>query len=520
MKAVALPSALSLPRVLPNRTIARQAAALITLDAFGAARRLASGAGPVRRAALVTATTAVGAAGIAYAALDPQPVDRAGDGGAMALTEPPPLLLRDLAPETALSINHEIPFSREPNPAAAVFKAGGDKLALARAVDCLTAAVYYEAASETPDGQRGVAQVVLNRVRHPAFPQSICGVVFQGSLRTTGCQFSFTCDGSLRRRPSVAGWIRAMKIAEQAIAGAVFTPVGNATHYHADYVVPYWATSLAKNAVVGNHIFYRWPGWWGQPAAFSRRHSGTELDPQLLRNAALRRFGTKPIMGPSAEDLAFAVDPRVELINIVRLLAARADPDAKPTPYEAAIREHFAPFSEDVAVLIYRQLAAADADFDPRTLLQIALSARPSFEAAKTVDPDVAKTVGGSDKLAGFIAGLRDFAVHSDFDAFFRAQQPFYAKLEAQAREPAFAALVEQERESGTSAQPVKFVLAPLLHDAAWACEPTRKGVSTAWVLVGSEREQLKEALSSASTAGCSGKSAAPLSLAFMGSRA
>ena len=71
----------------------------------------------------------------------------------------------------------------------------------ARALECLTAAIYYEAASESDDGQRAVAQVVLNRVRHPAFPGTVCGTVYQGSERA-GCQFSFACDGAMARAPS------------------------------------------------------------------------------------------------------------------------------------------------------------------------------------------------------------------------------------------------------------------------------------------------------------------------------
>src|SRR4051812_46235705 len=94
------------------------------------------------------------------------------------------------------------------------------------ALDCLTAAVYYEARSESEDGERAVAQVVLNRVRHPAFPKSVCGVVYQGSNRATGCQFSFTCDGSLARGREPGPWDRARRIASQALAGSVYEPVG------------------------------------------------------------------------------------------------------------------------------------------------------------------------------------------------------------------------------------------------------------------------------------------------------
>ena len=513
MKSIAVPRALSLNDGLWSRA-----------DAWRAARRVAARLRPVREPALVSAFTALGAAAIASgAALESKSADAApyNPSAAVPLAEPPPLLLRDLDPQDALSINRGIPFSAGPHPAAAPFKAAAAQPAVARAIDCLTATIYYEAANETPDGQRGVAQVVLNRVRHPAFPQSVCGVVFQGSTRTTGCQFSFTCDGSMRRRPSTAGWARARAVAEQALGGAVFSPVGNATHYHANYVVPYWATSLAKNGVVGTHIFYRWPGWWGQPAAFSRRHSGEEADPRLLRNAALRRFGVSPIMGTTAEDLAFAIDPRVELINIVQLLAAEPDPDAKPTPYEAAVREHFAGHSEHVAVLIYRQLGEADAAFDAGALLQIAMhySELPKLESRTPVDSAVAKAIGGRAKLAGFIAALRDFAEHSDFMAFVGAQQPFYAELEAQAREPTFVALVEQERETGASAQPLRFILAPLLDKAAAAaCEPARKGPRGALVLMaaGDIVQPLKKALVAASKAGCANKVGAKSITAFL----
>jgi hypothetical protein len=128
---------------------------------------------------------------------------------------------------------------------------------------------------------------VLNRVRHPAFPGSVCGVVYQGSTRVTGCQFTFTCDGSLGRRPDPAGWARAMAVAEAALSGSVYRPVGWATHYHADYVVPVWAASLDKNAVVGAHLFYHWAGGWGRPRAFDQPYRGAEASADALRSAAL-----------------------------------------------------------------------------------------------------------------------------------------------------------------------------------------------------------------------------------------
>lgn len=148
-----------------------------------------------------------------------------------------------------------------------------------RAHYCLTAALYYEAASETDDGMRGVAQVILNRARHPSFPGSICGVVFQGSQRAIVCQFTFSCDGSMARAPQRSGWTRASRIAAEALGGRVFAPVGLATHYHTQAVWPSWGRSLAMTNVIGAHIFHRWRGRYGEIAAFSRPYSGREPAP-------------------------------------------------------------------------------------------------------------------------------------------------------------------------------------------------------------------------------------------------
>lgn len=146
----------------------------------------------------------------------------------------------------------------------------------ARALRCLTQAVYYEAALEPRNGQEAVAQVVLNRVRDPNFPASVCGVVYQGAERVTGCQFSFTCDGSLARMPVAWAWNRAQDVAEAALGGFVADWVGTATHYHADYVHPWWAPTLTKVNQVGAHIFYRWIGSNGDTRAFRQTYSGRE----------------------------------------------------------------------------------------------------------------------------------------------------------------------------------------------------------------------------------------------------
>lgn len=218
---------------------------------------------------------------------------------------PPPLLLKQIAPAQALKVNAEIPMFAGPNPAASPFLFKGDSRARTQALQCLASVVYYEAGNQDEDGQRAVAQVVLNRVRHPAFPASVCGVVYDGSTRPTGCQFTFTCDGSLARTPAADAWRRAYKIAEDALSGAVFAPVGWATHYHADYVVPYWASTMAKSAIVGAHIFYRWAGGWGQAGVFNRIYSGREPNASGLRTAAL----SVPhlIQAPSQDQVAQAV---------------------------------------------------------------------------------------------------------------------------------------------------------------------------------------------------------------------
>jgi spore germination cell wall hydrolase CwlJ-like protein len=148
-----------------------------------------------------------------------------------------------------------------------------------RALKCLTDAIYYEAANEPDDGQRAVAQVIINRMRHPTYPNSICGVIYQGSERTTGCQFSYSCDGSMARTPARPAWLRGQRVAMQALAGYVYTPVGMATHYHATYVYPYWAPSLNYISTIGAHRFYSWKGSAGRPSAFFSKHNGAEPFP-------------------------------------------------------------------------------------------------------------------------------------------------------------------------------------------------------------------------------------------------
>jgi hypothetical protein len=200
----------------------------------------------------------------------------------------PPLVeeqrLIEIPPEAALDFNAKQPIVAAPVVPASAYRFAGKPEARERAIDCLAAAAWYEAGDDASN-QRAVIQVILNRARHPAFPSTVCGVVFQGSERSTGCQFTFACDGALARTPSAASWARARSAGAAALDGTVDADVGYATHYHANYVVPYWQNSLDKVAIVGPHLFYRWKGFWGTKGAFIRK-AGVE-EPYLPALARL-----------------------------------------------------------------------------------------------------------------------------------------------------------------------------------------------------------------------------------------
>lgn len=192
-----------------------------------------------------------------------------------------------------------------------------------RDLECLTQAVYYEARGEGRDGMRAVAQVVLNRVRHPAFPKSICGVVFQGAGRRTGCQFSFTCDGSMRGRVNRAAWNRARQIAEAALSGSVYAGVGNATHFHTTAVSPQWRGALVRVSQVGDHLFYRFGGRNGARGAFTyAARPSTDADQPRLVQASLDPTGPVREAGAVAYNLLLAQEGR----------APAAEPAAAPAP--------------------------------------------------------------------------------------------------------------------------------------------------------------------------------------------
>lgn len=188
-------------------------------------------------------------------------------------------------------------------------------------LECLTQAVYYEARGESARGQAAVAQVVLNRVKHPAFPKTVCGVVYQGAGRS-GCQFSFACDGSMRRRREPGAWEAARDVATRALAGAIRAEVGAATHFHTTHVSPIWAPQMARVTQVGLHVFYK----------FSPRRKG---DP-----AAPAAQAVTLVSAPAAQVGDLRVAPALEA-------AVEASLEASPTASSAA--KSAAPAADDAA---------------------------------------------------------------------------------------------------------------------------------------------------------------------------
>jgi hypothetical protein len=211
-----------------------------------------------------------------------------------SLPKPEPLLFAPLAADKARLINAAIPFAASVGPASRSFSFSGTPESRGRAVDCLASAMIYEAGGDER-GQRAVAQVILNRTRHPAYPASVCGVVFQGSERSTGCQFTFTCDGAMLGQPSLAAMTTARARAASMLDGSVDKDVGLATHYHTDWVHPVWSAELEKIAQVDTHLFFRWKGSWGGPGALRQRYSSDE--PAIAKLAAIspvHRAGLDP----------------------------------------------------------------------------------------------------------------------------------------------------------------------------------------------------------------------------------
>lgn len=132
-----------------------------------------------------------------------------------------------------------------------------ENMDMAAEIRCMSEAIYYEARSETRSGQIAVAEVIQNRVKNKHFPNTVCGVVYEGSERSTGCQFTFTCDGSMDIAPKGKGWERSVDVANLVMSSG-YTPLTHwATHYHTQEVNPKWSKTMRMTRTVGNHVFYR-----------------------------------------------------------------------------------------------------------------------------------------------------------------------------------------------------------------------------------------------------------------------
>jgi spore germination cell wall hydrolase CwlJ-like protein len=245
-------------------------------------QEIADAAGHLTPAGLVRMQRGMGTGALAIAArYDPAPhLDdwgRSAGWATLNLAKSPVLTFGQLSTADAAQLNALLPVDDTDFAAAQPFFLKATGAERDRALLCMTQAIYYEAALEPLEGQQAVAQTVLNRVRHPDFPKSVCGVVYQGSQLPIGCQFSFTCDGSLTRPPAEPYWSRAKGVAEASLDGFVAKDIGSATHYHADYVFPRWGPQMVKIVQLGAHIFYRFPGPAGAPDVLTGRYAGNEL---------------------------------------------------------------------------------------------------------------------------------------------------------------------------------------------------------------------------------------------------
>jgi spore germination cell wall hydrolase CwlJ-like protein len=166
---------------------------------------------------------------------------------------------------------------------------------------CMAEAIYYEARSESRQGQLAVAEVVSNRVRSGLYPNTVCGVVYQGSERSTGCQFSFTCDGSMKKRPRGAAWREANAISAQVLMGMVRPVTNRATHYHTTAIDPYWSASLVETTRIGAHVFYRLPT--KRERAIIAASRATEVEVVPVSTGAAPVVVTEPAPEAAAVDL-------------------------------------------------------------------------------------------------------------------------------------------------------------------------------------------------------------------------
>lgn len=248
---------------------------------------------------------------------------------------------------------------------------------------CLAQAVYYEAGNEPLAGQIAVAEVISNRMRDHRYPDTACGVVFQGSTRTTGCQFTFTCDGAMKIAPKGRNWDRAKKVASHVLMDLAEDKTGGATHYHATYVDPIWSAGLVKTDKIGLHIFYRFPR--GSEWASVRRDFST-------RNAA-------PIVQASVEQR----DLDAAATSV--LLSAASESDADAETVEVAAVQTGIPVSTAPATVTTstrtitggapRLTKVREVSFDVASAEQSAMDAVAAYTAAQAAKALSASSTGG-----------------------------------------------------------------------------------------------------------------------------
>ena len=204
-------------------------------------------------------------------------------------------------------------------------------------LECMTDAVYYEARGESPRGQAAVAQVVMNRVSHPAFPKSVCGVVFQGAGHS-GCQFSFTCDGSMKRTRETQAWDRARAVARRTLAGVSGADIGRATHFHTTAVSPFWAPSMQRVAQVGTHIFYKLSPYRAQLASRGTARSEAVVLISVRADQALGQLGSSPLVEQAIEaSLQPVADPKTRPAQAPVAAAKPTEAAALTGPQTAAV---------------------------------------------------------------------------------------------------------------------------------------------------------------------------------------
>ena len=224
--------------------------------------------------------------------------------------------------DTASSMSRYAKRDRDGAAIASLVSFKPEHLKRAEALDseahCMAQAIYYESRNEPLAGQLAVAEVISNRMRDHRYPDTACGVVFQGATRTTGCQFTFTCDGALGRKPKGTAWEQAQEIAAHVLMNLAEDRTGGATHYHATYVDPVWSAGLIKTDKIGLHIFYRFPR--GSEWAAVRRASASRSAPAPVVAAA----ETKDLNSESLSVLREATTDEMKVAATVEASAAPA----------------------------------------------------------------------------------------------------------------------------------------------------------------------------------------------------